>query len=323
MIRVENLTKRFGAVTAIQDVSFEVEKGQVLGFLGPNAAGKTTTMRVLSGFFPATEGRAWVAGFDVFDESMEARRCVGYLPENPPLYPEMTVSSFLRFAAVIKSVDSPMIPKRLGYVIERCGLEGYENRLIKHLSKGFKQRVGLAQALVHDPDVLILDEPTVGLDPKQIIEVRQLIKSLGGDHTVILSTHILPEVSMTCGQVIIIKDGRIAAKDTPRNLTNQLSGGDVVELDIRSNKMSLTPESLGQMLEAVQGVARVTASNMADGHTQLTVETDGAADIRPALARTVLDSGTELFEMTQTTMTLEQVFLELTTDEPQEMEEVV
>jgi len=197
MIQVESLTKRYGFRTAVQDVTFEVQRGEILGFLGPNGAGKTTTMRILSGYLPADEGRAVVAGFDVFEQPLEAKRRIGYLPEQPPLYTEMTVDGFLDFVARIKGVAPADRSERLQYVKDRCGLNDIGSRLVKHLSKGYRQRVGLAQALIHDPDVLILDEPTIGLDPKQIIEVRELIKSLGGDHTIILSTHILPEVSMT------------------------------------------------------------------------------------------------------------------------------
>jgi len=246
MIQVEHLTKCYGSLTAIEDVSFRVEAGEILGFLGPNGAGKTTTMRILAGFFPATEGRAEVAGYDVLTQPLEAKSRVGYLPENPPLYTEMSVDSYLRFVARIKGVRGTEIKRRINYVKERCGLVEEGERLIKHLSKGYRQRVGLAQALVHNPDVLILDEPTIGLDPKQIIEVRELIKGLGGDHTVILSTHILPEVSMTCERVIIINNGKIVAVDSPSNLTRQLSGGQRIDLEV-SGPMDRLPQVLNRM----------------------------------------------------------------------------
>ena len=312
MIEVKNLTKRFGARTAIDNVSFQVGKGEILGFLGPNGAGKTTTMRVLSGFLPADQGRAMVAGFDVYEKPLEAKRRVGYLPENPPLYTEMTVDSYLRFVARIKGVRSADIEGRSDYVKGRCGLTDQGGRLIKHLSKGFRQRVGLAQALIHDPEVLILDEPTIGLDPKQIIEVRELIRSLGGDHTIILSTHILPEVSMTCERVIIINNGRIAAVDTPENLTSQLSGGQRVEMEV-----SGPVESLQAALGGISGVRRVSGIGTADdgNHQRMLVEANSAGEIRHLLARAVLQAGCELYQLRTEKMTLEEVFLKLTTQE--------
>src|SRR6185503_13375320 len=219
VIEVQHLTKRYGRVTAVHDVSFRVERGEILGFLGPNGAGKTTTMRILTGYMPATEGKAIVAGFDVFDQPIEAKRRTGYLPETPPLYPDMTVIEYLGFVARIKGVPPGERRQRVQQVMERTRVADMANRLCAKLSKGYRQRVGLAQALIHNPDVLILDEPTAGLDPKQIIETRELIKDLAGDHTVILSTHILPEVSQTCERVVIINAGRVVAIDTPDNLT--------------------------------------------------------------------------------------------------------
>src|SRR5262245_14984864 len=219
VIEVQHLTKRYGRVTAVDDVTFRVERGEILGFLGPNGAGKTTTMRILTGYMPATEGKAIVAGFDVFDQPIEAKRRTGYLPETPPLYPDMSVVEYLTFVSKIKGVPSADRRSRVMQVMQRTRIDDMANRLCAKLSKGYKQRVGLAQALIHNPDVLILDEPTAGLDPKQIIETRQLIKELGGDHTIILSTHILPEVSQTCHRVVIINKGRVVAVDTPDNLT--------------------------------------------------------------------------------------------------------
>jgi len=269
-------------------------------------------MRVLSGFLPADVGHAVVAGFDVFEKPLEAKRRIGYLPENPPLYTEMTIDSYLRFVAKIKGVRKADIERRSSYVKERCGLAEHGNRLIKHMSKGFRQRVGLAQALIHDPDVLILDEPTIGLDPKQIIEVRELIKSLGGDHTIILSTHILPEVSMTCERVVIINNGRIAAVDTPENLTSQLSGGQRVELEV-SGPAAALEEKIG----GIAGVSRVSVAGSTDDgrHQRLVVESDGSEEIRHLLARAVLESGCELYQLGTDRMTLEEVFLKLTTEE--------
>ncbi len=310
MIQVENLTKRYGRYTAINDVSFEVEKGEILGFLGPNGAGKTTTMRVLAGFFPASEGRARIAGFDVFEEPLEVKRRVGYLPENPPLYTEMTVDSFLSFVARIKGVPRSDLGERLEYSKECCGLSDNGGRLIKHLSKGYRQRVGLAQALIHNPEVLILDEPTIGLDPNQISEVRELIKSLGGDHTIILSTHILPEVSMTCGRVIIINEGEIVAVDTPENLTRQLSGGQRIELEV-AGRVDQLPTLLG----GVRGVQTVGNPEETNGRIRVWVESVAGAEIRHLLARTLVESGFELYQIHAEGRTLEEVFKELTTKE--------
>ncbi|UCF35866.1 MAG: ABC transporter ATP-binding protein [Acidobacteriota bacterium] len=313
MIQVENLTKRYGSRTAIDGVSFEVEKGEILGFLGPNGAGKTTTMRILSGFFPATEGRAVVAGFDVSEQPLEAKRRTGYLPENPPVYTEMDVTSYLRFVARIKGVKSADVSRRASYAMERCGLSEHEDRLIKHLSKGYRQRVGLAQALIHDPDVLILDEPTIGLDPKQIIEVRELIRSLAGDHTVILSTHILPEVSMTCERVIIINNGKIVAVDTPQNLTHQLAGGTRVEVEV-SGPM----EQLSNVLTRIEGVGHYGTSAASGDRFSLSIEAEDHKEIRPAIARELVKNGFDVYSIRMEAITLEEVFLKLTTEEETE-----
>jgi ABC-2 type transport system ATP-binding protein len=223
MIEVEGLTKRYGDVTAIENVSFRVNKGEIVGFLGPNGAGKTTTMRILTGFLPATKGSVSVAGFDMFKDGMKAKKKIGYLPEHPPLYTDMSVNDYLEFVAKIKGVPRSSRPDAVARVVETCGLSDVQEVIIHKLSKGYKQRVGLAQAMVHDPEVLILDEPTIGLDPKQIIEIRQLIKSLAGNHTIILSTHILPEVSMICERVLIIDQGRIVADDLLEKLTATMS----------------------------------------------------------------------------------------------------
>ena len=311
MIEVEQLTKRYGSVKAIDNVSFRVEKGEILGFLGPNGAGKTTTMRILTCFLPATEGTARVAGFDVFNQPMEVKRRIGYLPENPPLYNEMTVDSYLDFVARIKGVDSGDRKKRIGEVKEKVSIQEYSGTLIKNLSKGYKQRVGLAQALVHDPEVLILDEPTVGLDPNQIIEVRELIKSLSGNHTIILSTHILPEVSMTCQRVVIIAKGKIAAVDTPENLTRQLQGSDRIYLEAAGPEQSITGK-----IKEIEGVLRVESRKL-DGNNAFSysVETELKKDVRGQLARKIVESGFDLLEMRTMSMSLEEVFLQLTTKE--------
>ncbi len=310
MIEAEHLTKRYGLLAAIEDVSFQVRQGEILGFLGPNGAGKTTTMRILAGFFPATQGRAVVAGYDVFEHPLEAKSRVGYLPESPPLYTEMTVDSYLRFVATIKGLASSDTPGRMEIVKERCGLSGQGERLIKHLSKGYRQRVGLAQALIHDPDVLILDEPTIGLDPKQIIEFRDLIGSLRGEHTIILSTHILPEVSMTCDRVIIISRGRIVAVDTPQNLTSQVQGGEQIDLTVGGDTGRVT-----ELLSALPHVRRVAVEETGNGLSSVLVEADGQAEIRHAVARQVIRGGLDLYELKVRSVSLEDVFVELTTEE--------
>jgi ABC-2 type transport system ATP-binding protein len=313
MIEARNLTKRFGLATAIEEVTFEVKKGEILGFLGPNGAGKTTTMRILAGYFPATQGRAIVAGFDVFEQPLEAKRRVGYLPENPPLYTEMTVNQFLSFIATINGLRKSKIKGQLEKVKARCGLVDQGDRLIKHLSKGYRQRVGLAQALIHDPEVLILDEPTIGLDPKQMIEVRELIRNLGGDHTIILSTHILPEVSMTCERVIIINNGKIAAIDTPQNLTRQLRGGERIELEVGGNG-----ERVHTLLSEFPQIRNVSIGEPQDGRYLVVIDAEGKEEIRNRIARKLVESGLELYQLRAKAMTLEEIFLKLTTEEAEE-----
>jgi ABC-2 type transport system ATP-binding protein len=268
-------------------------------------------MRILTCFLPATEGTARVAGFDVFNQPMEVKRRIGYLPENPPLYNEMTVDSYLDFVARIKGVDSSDRKKRIGDVKEKVSIQEYSQTLIKNLSKGYKQRVGLAQALVHDPEVLILDEPTVGLDPNQIIEVRELIKSLAGNHTIILSTHILPEVSMTCQRVVIIANGKIAAVDTPENLIRQLQGSDRIYLEATGPEQSI----IGKIKE-IEGVLRVDSHKLDSGDAfSYSVETELKKDVRGRLARKIVEGGFDLLEMRTMSMSLEEVFLQLTTKE--------
>src|SRR5439155_24166237 len=234
MIKVENLTKRYAGQPAIQDLNFEVSRGEIMGFLGPNGAGKTTTMRILAGFMPPTSGRATVAGFDVFDQSLQAREHLGYMPENVPLYTDMRVTEYLDFRAALKGVRGRRLRERVGDVKELCSLRDVENRIIGTLSKGYRQRVGLAEALVHEPDLLILDEATIGRDPNPIRQVRELIKNIGRQHTILLSTHILPEVEMTCSRVIIIHKGRIEACDTPENLLNQIRTATGVVLEAKT-----------------------------------------------------------------------------------------
>jgi gliding motility-associated transport system ATP-binding protein len=310
LIEVEDLTKAYGPVTAVDHVSFTVNPGEILGFLGPNGAGKTTTMRILTGYIPATSGTARISGFDVFEDSLEVRRHIGYLPEAPPVYPDMTVSSYLDFVLRIKNIPAEKRRARLDDALEKTALGDKRNELIKRLSRGYKQRVGLAQALVHDPDVIILDEPTVGLDPKQIIEVRHLIKGLAGVHTIILSTHILPEVSMTCDRVVIINKGKIAAVDTPQNLTAQLKGGQKVHVDVAAPEKPLT-----DLLSKIPGAKHVEVSAHPGGHLTAIVESAPGQDIRSQIAAKIVESGWPLYELHGASLSLEDIFLQLTTDD--------
>jgi ABC-2 type transport system ATP-binding protein len=310
VIEVQHLTKRYGRFTAVDDVSFRVERGEILGFLGPNGAGKTTTMRILTGYMPATEGKAIVAGFDVFDQPIEAKRRTGYLPETPPLYHDMTVADYLSFVAKIKGVPPGERKERLRSIMVKTRIDDVASKLCSRLSKGYKQRVGLAQALIHNPDVLILDEPTAGLDPKQIIETRQLIKDLAGDHTIILSTHILPEVSQTCQRVVIINKGRVVAVDTPDNLTARLRGSETLYVQVDSGGTDALA-SLGR----VAGVTRVVEADRRNSVVGYEVESEQGRDIRRDLARTVVTSGWGLLELRPMRMSLEEIFLSLTTED--------
>jgi len=310
LITVENLTKRYATKTAIEAVSFQVEKGEILGFLGPNGAGKTTTMRIITGYMPASDGTVKVDGYDVFDNPIDVRRRIGYLPENPPLYLEMTVTGYLRFVAKIKGVLKNNIDAEVARVMERVSITDVKDRIIAKLSKGYKQRVGIAQSLLNDPPVLILDEPTIGLDPKQIHEVRQLVKDLAGQHTVVLSTHILPEVEQTCHRVIIIDRGKIVAVDTPQNLRLQLQGGERVSVEVQGPG----PEILST-LKAMAGVVDVQKVAEDDGRHRYLVEGELRKDIRSDLARTIVQRGWGLYELQSTAMSLEDIFLKLTTAE--------
>ncbi len=311
MIEVQHLTRRYGNFTAVDDVSFRVEKGEILGFLGPNGAGKTTTMRVLTGFMPATEGKAIVAGFDVFEQPLEAKRRTGYLPETPPLYPDMTVREYLTFVAKLKmeKTSSTVRRQRVDTVMRRVHVDDVADRHCAKLSKGYRQRVGLAQALIHDPEVLILDEPTAGLDPKQIIETRDLIRSLSSDHTIILSTHILPEVAQTCQRVVIINKGRVVAVDSPENLTHQLKGAATLYLQIEADGDALAA------LGAIPGVSSVTRVDQHERFAGYEIEAEPQRDIRRDVARTVVERGWGLLELRPTRMSLEEIFLQLTTEE--------
>jgi ABC-2 type transport system ATP-binding protein len=311
MIEVENLTKNYGQVSAIKDITFSVAKGEVLGFLGPNGAGKTTTMRVLTCFHPATKGRATVAGYDVYNQPMEVRSRIGYLPESVPIYGDMRVRDYLNFVADIKGVEKKERGRVLTRVMGDCGIEERAGWLIRNLSKGLRQRVGLAQAVINDPQVLILDEPTIGLDPKQIIDIRQRIKEMAGKRTVILSSHILPEVSMVCQRVVIINKGEVVAEDTPSNLTKRLQKKTTVCLQVRG------PENeVESALGRVEGVNNVKLNRKITGDVrEYTVDTQKDADLRGRLAGEVVRNGWELLELTSGTMTLEDIFVQLVTEE--------
>jgi ABC-2 type transport system ATP-binding protein len=306
MIKVENLTKRYAGQTAIQDLNFEVGKGEIMGFLGPNGAGKSTTMRILSSFMPPTSGRASIAGFDIFEQSLQARAHLGYMPENVPLYNDMRVTEYLDYRAALKGVPHRRVAERVGDVKELCGLKEVEKKIIGNLSKGYRQRVGLADALVHEPDLLILDEPTSGLDPNQIRQVRDLIKNLGKQHTILLSTHILPEVEMTCSRVIIINRGRIEACDTPENLLGRIrtAGGVIVEAKVGNDDGA-------EELRKIAGVRDVTAS--VDGDWQVfALRVEANTDVREEVYRLASDRRWTLRELSQRKATLEDVFVEIT-----------
>ena len=310
MIEVQHLTKRYGPITAVDDVSFTVQRGEILGFLGPNGAGKTTTMRVLTGYMPPTDGKAIVAGYDVFEQPIEAKRRTGYLPETPPLYPDMTVRDYLSFVARIKGVARGERTARVNEMMEKTRVSDVANRHCGKLSKGYRQRVGLAQALMHNPDVLILDEPTAGLDPKQIIETRQLIKALAGDHTIILSTHILPEVSQTCQRVVIINRGRVVAVDTPDNLTSRLRGSETMYLQIDAGGADVA-----SVLQRVSGVTRVAVADSKQQTVGYEVDSEAGRDVRRELAAAVVGRGWGLLEMRPMRLSLEEIFLHVTTEE--------
>ena len=312
MITVKELTKRYARTTAVDHISFEVAKGQIVGFLGPNGAGKTTTMRILTCFMPPTSGTATVAGFDVLEQPMEVKKRIGYLPETPPLYPEMETAEYLKFVGQLKGLSGAELQKRIDYVCERCAVVDVRNRLIGKLSKGYRQRVGLAQAIIHNPDVLVLDEPTAGLDPKQINETRDLIKDLAGSHTIILSTHILPEVEQTCEQVVIINKGKLVATDSVRNLQARARGAESMVLEVGGRNGNLEPSAVQQKLERVSGVSRVVCKQQVDSRAVFEIESQKGRLVRGDLARAVVESGWDLNELRPAAMSLEEVFLQLT-----------
>jgi ABC-2 type transport system ATP-binding protein len=311
MIQVEGLSKKYARHVAVDKISFTVEKGDIVGFLGPNGAGKTTTMRILTCFMPPTEGRATVAGFDVFEQPEQVKRHIGYLPENPPLYPEMTVSDYLMFVARLKGIPSAEVRSRTGQVMERCSVADVSHKLISKLSKGYRQRVGLAQAIIHNPEVLILDEPTSGLDPKQINETRELIKSLSGEHTIILSTHILPEVESVCRNVIIINKGHVVATDSVDHLKTRAGGGGAVQVQVETGGAA-DALAVRQRLEQVPGVSKVMDRVVSGDQYIFEVESLQGQNARADVARAIVQSGWNLLELKSSGISLEAVFLEIT-----------
>lgn len=306
MIQVEGLTKHYGEVRALDGISFQVQQGEIVGLLGPNGAGKSTTMKILTCFMPPSSGTARVAGYDIFDEPLEVKRRVGYLPEEPPVYTELTVEEYLAYAGRLRGLSGAELKAARARTLEKCGLTDVGGRLIGNLSKGFRQRVGLAQALIHNPSVLILDEPTIGLDPAQIIEIRSIIRELAREHTVILSTHILPEVTATCQRVIIISEGKIVAVDTYENLSQRVGTRKRIHLKVRSPGPAFVDR-----LMAVDGVLNVEAEE--DGAYRVESPTD--RDLREEVARVAVESGVGLLELAGVSVSLEEVFLRLTTEE--------
>jgi len=309
MIQAKGLTHYYGPYPAIQDVSFGVRKGEILGFLGPNGAGKTTTMRIITGFLPPSHGTVTLDGYDVVEQSLEARRRVGYLPETVPLYTDMSVSGYLKYMGTLRGMAPKTIKVRLSEVVDVCRLGDYRKTQIGKLSKGFRQRVGIAQAIIHEPQVLVLDEPTIGIDPIQVVETRRLIQDLGRDQTVVLSSHILPEVSMICDRVLIINEGRIVAEDTPKNLAEGLQGVDRLEVEIGGPAAQVLP-----VLKGIEGVADVTHVNNNGRHTY-TIQAQAGKDLRDEISRAVISNGWSLRGLQMVGMSLEEIFLRLTTHE--------
>ncbi|HWX94330.1 MAG TPA: ATP-binding cassette domain-containing protein [Terriglobales bacterium] len=312
MIHVKDLTKRYARTTAVDHISFEVAKGRIVGFLGPNGAGKTTTMRILTCFLPPSAGTATVGGLDVVEQALEVKKRIGYLPETPPLYPEMETVEYLNFVGKLKGLSGVDLRRRIDYVCDRCSLGDVRNKLLGKLSKGYRQRVGLAQAIIHNPDVLILDEPTAGLDPKQINETRDLIKGLAGNHTIVLSTHILPEVEQTCEQVIIINGGKLVATDSVSNLRARARGAESVLLEVAGRNGTLEAPIVQQKLEQVPGVSRVLCKEQVGSHALFEVESQKGRLVRGDLARAVVECGWDLNELRPAAMSLEEIFLQLT-----------
>jgi ABC-2 type transport system ATP-binding protein len=310
MVEARELTKYYGDFRAIENLTFEVKKGEIIGLLGPNGAGKTTTMRIITGFMPPSSGTTLISGFDMVDQSLEARASIGYLPETVPLYTEMTVEGYLSFMGSIRGMSSKLIRSRIGDVIESCKLGDYQKSLIGKLSKGFRQRVGIAQAVLHEPKVLVLDEPTIGIDPIQVVETRQLIRNLAGDHTVILSSHILPEVSMLCSRVLIINQGQIVAEDSPGELANRLQGVERLEVEVQGPREAVTIA-----LEKIRGVISVVCSSNSEDRNIYKIQARRGLDLRPTVSRAVISNGWSLLNLQLVSMSLEEIFLKLTTEE--------
>ena len=310
MIQASQLTHYYGPQPAIEDVNFGVKRGEVLGFLGPNGAGKTTTMRILTGFMPPTQGKVTLAGFDVVEQSLEVRRRIGYLPETVPLHTEMAVTSYLKYMGTLRGMPARQIKRRVGEVIDVCRLQDYHKTIIGKLSKGCRQRVGIAQAILHEPEVLVLDEPTIGIDPIQVVETRRLIQELGKEQTVVLSSHILPEVNMICERVLIIHEGKIVAEDTPGNLAQRLQGSDQLQVEIGGPVADVLA-----VLRRVNGVTEVTHQTQQRGRNLFTVKVDRGRDLRDEISRAVVSNGWSLLSMQLVSMSLEDIFLRLTTHE--------
>jgi ABC-2 type transport system ATP-binding protein len=321
MITVKELTKKYARTTAVDHVSFEVQKGQIVGFLGPNGAGKTTTMRMLTCFLPPTSGSATVAGFDVLEQPLEVKKRIGYLPETPPLYPEMETAEYLSFVGKLKGLSGSDLNRRIDYVCDRCAVADVKTKLLGKLSKGYRQRVGLAQAIIHNPDVLILDEPTAGLDPKQINETRELIRGLAGDHTIILSTHILPEVEQTCQQVIIINKGKLVATDSVQNLQARARGAESVLVEVAGRNGNLDLSIVQRRLEQIRGISRVQYKTSHANRNVFEIESQKGF-VRGDLARAIVEAGWDLNELRPAAMSLEEIFLQLTGEEAAPAKEV-
>ena len=306
MIEVKNLTRYYGTRRAINNISFQIEKGEVVGFLGPNGAGKSTTMNIISCILPASSGSAKINGFDTFEQSLEIRKVIGYLPETPPLYFDMIVADYLNFAAGIRGVDAKRISSSVDRVIEKCSLKDVDRRIIGRLSKGYQQRVGLAQAMIHDPEILILDEPTIGLDPIQIIEIRKLIHELTAEHTIILSSHILPEITQICKRVIIINDGEIAAVDSLGGLAASLRKSDRLSLTVRNSE--------NNVVEKLNGLDQVISATNDEGNQYL-IECALSSNLQDEIAKLALENNWGIVELKPVSMTLEDIFLKLTLEE--------
>jgi ABC-2 type transport system ATP-binding protein len=321
MISVKDLTKKYARSTAVDHISFEVQKGEVVGFLGPNGAGKTTTMRILTCFLPPTEGTATVAGFDVLEQPLEVKKRIGYLPETPPIYPEMDTTEYLTFVGRLKGLSGSELRRRIDDVCERCSIGDVKKKLLGKLSKGYRQRVGLAQAIIHNPEVLILDEPTAGLDPKQINETRDLIRSLAGDHTIILSTHILPEVEQTCEKVIIINRGRLMATDSVENLQSRARGAVSVLVEVASRNGALDSQAVVQRLQQIAGVSRVLSKESRETRAVFEIESLKNKSVRGDVARAVVEGGWDLNELRSAAASLEEIFLQLTQEQKEIQEE--